>query len=70
MSIFDCDEQQRGRRTEMTRITYQRPRRGGAACPHCGEMCSPHTTMPLDGGPRIRYFSCNCGKRFKSVGET
>lgn len=49
-------------------VKYLTPRRGGAECPSCGLLCSPYRTMPDDGGPRIRYFQCDCGERFKSIG--
>lgn len=44
---------------------FEKPRRGGAVCPRCGEFVPAYRTM--SGAPVIRYHACGCGARFKSV---
>lgn len=38
-----------------------------AHCPMCGQAVKPGTTEPPSGSFRVRYHTCDCGLRFKSL---
>lgn len=48
-------------------VKYEKPRRGGANCPKCGQWCAVWRTMPPEQTCRVRYHRCDCGRTFKSV---